>query len=104
MIGNCEAMIGLRSLSETPATLKVRFRVPTVPEFAPDVDWRPTNRAPIIRQSPESGDPECVVARWGLCCPALRTNNSGQSRIAAAPPLYAWRPTMESTMKRRQKK
>jgi putative SOS response-associated peptidase YedK len=59
-------MCGRYDLSENPAAIRVRFHISTVPEFAPTADWRPTDRAPIVRRARESTDLECVLARWGL--------------------------------------
>lgn len=39
--------------------------MPAVPDFAPNPDLRPTQRAPIVRLA-RDGAPECVLARWGL--------------------------------------
>jgi len=58
-------MCGRYDLSENAAAIRVRFRVPEVPEFAANADLRPTQRAPIVRAS-RGGGPECVLARWGL--------------------------------------
>lgn len=58
-------MCGRYDLSSTPAAIRAHFRVPEVPEFAPNPDLRPTDRAPIVRVS-RDGVRECVLARWGL--------------------------------------
>jgi putative SOS response-associated peptidase YedK len=59
-------MCGRYDLSESPAAIRARFRVASVPDFSPNADWRPTDRAPIIRCAHESTEHECVLARWGL--------------------------------------
>jgi putative SOS response-associated peptidase YedK len=59
-------MCGRYDLSENPATIRARFQVPSVPEFPPNADWRPRDRAPIVRRAHESTELECVLARWGL--------------------------------------
>lgn len=59
-------MCGRYDLSENPAGIRARFHVPSVPDFAPNADWRPTDRAPIVRRTRDSTDLECVLARWGL--------------------------------------
>jgi len=58
-------MCGRYDLSDSPAAIRARFAVPAVPEFAPNADWRPTDRAPIVRLDAD-GTRECVLARWGL--------------------------------------
>ena len=59
-------MCGRYDLSESPAAIRARFHVESVPQFPPNADWRPTDRAPIVRQGHESAQLECVLARWGL--------------------------------------
>jgi len=58
-------MCGRYDLSDNPAAIRAKFSVPAVPEFAPNIDWRPTNNAPIVRLAAEGGR-ECALARWGL--------------------------------------
>jgi putative SOS response-associated peptidase YedK len=58
-------MCGRYDLSDNPAAIRARFKVPAVPEFAPNPDWRPTNAAPVIRNAADGGR-ECLLARWGL--------------------------------------
>lgn len=59
-------MCGRYDLSENPAAIRARFDVPSVPDFTPNADLRPTDRAPIVRLEPSSGARECALARWGL--------------------------------------
>jgi len=59
-------MCGRYDLSENPAAIRAHFSVPSVPEFAPRVDVRPTERAPIVRINPLSVKRESALARWGL--------------------------------------
>ncbi len=58
-------MCGRYDLSDNPAAIKAKFRVPAVPEFTPSPDVRPTERQPIVRLDRERAH-ECVLARWGL--------------------------------------
>ena len=58
-------MCGRYDLSDNPAAIRAKFSVPAVPQFAPNIDWRPTDRAPIVRLDAD-GARECVLARWGL--------------------------------------
>jgi putative SOS response-associated peptidase YedK len=59
-------MCGRYDLSENPAAIRAHFNVPSVPEFAPSHDVRPTQVAPIIRINPLSLKRESSLARWGL--------------------------------------
>lgn len=59
-------MCGRYDLSQNPAAIKARFRVPSVPEFELSPDVRPTERKPIVRLDREKTVRECVLARWGL--------------------------------------
>jgi len=52
-------------LSENPAAIQAKFRVPHVPDFVRNADVRPTNVVPIIRLDRE-GQRDCTLARWGL--------------------------------------
>lgn len=58
-------MCGRYDLSDNPAAIKAKFRVPAVSEFEPNVDVRPTQQQPIVRLDREHAH-ECVLARWGL--------------------------------------
>ncbi len=95
-------MCGRYDLHETPARLKIRFHVPAVPEFAPNADWRPTNHAPIIRRAPDSGDNECVLARWGLVPPWARDLKFGAHCINARAETIATQPAFRSAFRHRR--
>ena len=95
-------MCGRYDLHETPAHLKTRFRVPAVPEFAPNADWRPTNHAPIIRRAPDSGAPECVLARWGLVPPWAKDLKFGTHCINARAETIATQPSFRSAFRHRR--
>jgi len=58
-------MCGRYDLSDNPAAIKAKFRVPSVPDFTPNPDVRPTQRQPVVRLD-RDGAHECVLARWGL--------------------------------------
>jgi putative SOS response-associated peptidase YedK len=58
-------MCGRYDLSDNPAAIRAKFHVPAVPQFAPNMDWRPTDSAPIVRLAAD-GSRECALARWGL--------------------------------------
>jgi putative SOS response-associated peptidase YedK len=59
-------MCGRYDLSENPAAIRAKFAVPSVPDFAPNADVRPTDRSPIVRLNKARDGNECVLARWGL--------------------------------------
>jgi putative SOS response-associated peptidase YedK len=58
-------MCGRYDLSENPAAIRAKFRVPSMPEFKLSPDVRPTNIEPIVRLDHEARR-ECSLARWGL--------------------------------------
>ena len=59
-------MCGRYDLSENPAAIKAKFAVPSVPDFNPSADVRPTEVNPIIRLNRARDARECALARWGL--------------------------------------
>jgi putative SOS response-associated peptidase YedK len=59
-------MCGRYDLSENPAAIKAKFSVPSVPDFRPNVDVRPTELNPIVRLNKARDARECALARWGL--------------------------------------
>ncbi len=59
-------MCGRYDLSDNPAAIRAKFRVPTVPAYSPNPDLRPTNTAPIVRRSHKSQEREVAMLRWGL--------------------------------------
>ena len=95
-------MCGRYDLHETPARLKIRFHVPAVPEFASNGDWRPTSHAPIIRRAPDSGVPECVLARWGLVPPWAKDLKFGTHCINARAETIATQPSFRSAFRHRR--
>lgn len=58
-------MCGRYDLSDSPAAIKAKFQVPSVPAFSPNPDLRPTNTAPVVRRS-RGGAREVAMLRWGL--------------------------------------
>ena len=42
-------MCGRYDLSDNPAAIRAKFSVPSVPDFAPKPDWRPTKEGPAVR-------------------------------------------------------
>jgi hypothetical protein len=59
-------MCGRYDLSDNPAAIKARFKVPVVPDFSANPDVRPTNMAPVVRRSHASQEREVAMLRWGL--------------------------------------
>jgi putative SOS response-associated peptidase YedK len=95
-------MCGRYDLSENPAALRARFHVPSVPEFTPNADWRPTDRAPIIRRARESSDLECVLARWGLVPWWAKELKFGAHTINARSETVATQPSFRDAFKARR--
>jgi putative SOS response-associated peptidase YedK len=94
-------MCGRYDLSDSPAAIRAKFGVPAVPQFAPDMDWRPTNNAPIVRLAPD-GTRECVLARWGLV-PGWATDlKFGTRCINARAETVAKLPAFRSAFRRRR--
>jgi putative SOS response-associated peptidase YedK len=86
-------MCGRYDLSDSPAAIRAKFSVPSVPEFAPSADWRPTHHAPIVRRAADDAR-ECVLARWGLVpdwAPDLKFGNrciNARSETVARLPAF----------------
>jgi putative SOS response-associated peptidase YedK len=59
-------MCGRYDLSENPAAIRVKFSVPNVPDFTPNLDVHPTETNPIVRLNRARDANECALARWGL--------------------------------------
>jgi putative SOS response-associated peptidase YedK len=95
-------MCGRYDLSENPAAIRARFHVPSVPEFAPNADWRPTDQAPIIRRARESTDLECVLARWGLVPWWAKELKFGTHTINARSETVATQPSFRDAFKARR--
>ena len=52
-------MCGRYDLSDNPAAIKAKFKVPIAPVFSPNPDLRPTDTAPVVRHS-RAGEREAV--------------------------------------------
>ena len=94
-------MCGRYDLSDNPAAIRAKFSVPAVPEFVPNVDWRPTDRAPIVRLAGE-GARECVLARWGLVPGWAPDLKFGTRCINARAETVAALPAFRSAFRRRR--
>lgn len=94
-------MCGRYDLSENPAAIRAKFRVPEVPEFAPNPDWRPTNHAPVVRLRAD-GSRECLLARWGLVPPWAPDLKFGSRCINARAETVASLPAFRGAFRRRR--
>jgi putative SOS response-associated peptidase YedK len=94
-------MCGRYDLSDSPAAIRAKFSVPEVPQFAPNVDWRPTQQAPIVRQGADGGR-ECVLARWGLLPAWAPDLKFGNRCINARAETVAKLPAFRSAFRRRR--
>lgn len=94
-------MCGRYDLSENPAAIRAKFRVPEVPEFAPNPDWRPTNHAPVVRLRAD-GSRECLLARWGLAPPWAPDLKFGSRCINARAETVASLPAFRGAFRRRR--
>ena len=94
-------MCGRYDLSDNPAAIRAKFGVPAVPQFAPNADWRPTDRAPVVRLAADGGR-ECVLARWGLVPPWAPDLKFGTRCINARAETLARLPAFRSAFRRRR--
>jgi putative SOS response-associated peptidase YedK len=93
-------MCGRYDLSQNPAAIKAHFRVPSVPDFMLSPDVRPTEMKPIVRLA-RDGEPECVLARWGLVPSWSRDIKFGVRCINARAEGVATTPSFRSAYARR---
>jgi putative SOS response-associated peptidase YedK len=89
-------MCGRYDLSDNPAAIKAKFSVPSVPDFRPNADVRPTESNPIVRLNKARDANECALARWGLVPSwakdlkfGTRCINSRAESLATAPAFRA---------------
>ena len=89
-MGEHRTMRGRYELSNRPEELRGHFDLPAAPEFDVALDVRPTQAAPIVRQSyasdahaPNPLARECVLARWGLVPPWAKDTRFGLRCINA---------------------
>jgi putative SOS response-associated peptidase YedK len=94
-------MCGRYDLSDSPAAIRAKFSVPAVPGFAANADWRPTDRAPIVRLAAD-GERECVLARWGLVPPWAPDLKFGTRCINARAETVASLPAFRSAWRKRR--
>jgi putative SOS response-associated peptidase YedK len=95
-------MCGRYDLSESPAAIRSRFHVPSVPDFTANADVRPTQRNPIIRRAHESTELECALARWGLVPSWAKEISFGSRTINARSETVDTQPSYRSAFKARR--
>ena len=95
-------MCGRYDLSENPAAIRAHFNVPSVPEFAPSRDVRPTEVAPIIRINPLSAKRESSLARWGLVPAWAKDMKMGSRCINARIETLAGLPAYRAAFRNRR--
>jgi putative SOS response-associated peptidase YedK len=94
-------MCGRYDLSDNPAAIRAKFHVPAVPQFAPNMDWRPTDSAPIVRLAADGGR-ECALARWGLVPAWAPDLKFGSRCINARAETVATLPAFRSAFRKRR--
>lgn len=94
-------MCGRYDLSDNPAAIRAKFSVPSVPEFAPNADLRPTQMAPIVRLD-RAGSRECALARWGLVPSWAKELKFGARCINARSETIATTPAFRSACRQRR--
>jgi putative SOS response-associated peptidase YedK len=92
---------GRYDLSQNPAAIRAQFSVPSVPEFTPSADVRPTENAPIVRLSRERLR-VCTLARWGLTPPWAKDLKFGTRCINARAETLATQPAFRSAYLRQR--
>lgn len=95
-------MCGRYDLSQNPAAIKARFRVPSLPEFALSPDVRPTESKPIVRLDRAMGARACVLARWGLVPAWAKDLNFGNRCINARSETVAKLPAFRQAYEKRR--
>lgn len=95
-------MCGRYDLSDNPAAIRAKFAVPEVPPFSPNADWRPTDRAPIVRLNRARDGRECALARWGLVPPWAKDLSFGTHCINARAETLARAPSFRAAYKARR--
>jgi putative SOS response-associated peptidase YedK len=94
-------MCGRYDLSDNPAAIRAKFHEPAVPQFAPNMDWRPTDSAPIVRLAAD-GSRECALARWGLVPAWAPDLKFGSRCINARAETVATLPAFRSAFRKRR--
>lgn len=94
-------MCGRYDLSDNPAAIKAKFSVPRVPEFAPNLDVRPTQVNPVVRLD-RDGARECALARWGLVPVWAKDLKFGTRCINARAETLASAPAFRAAYRKRR--
>jgi putative SOS response-associated peptidase YedK len=94
-------MCGRYDLSDNPAAIQAKFSVPRVPEYAPNLDVRPTQVNPIVRLDRDGGR-ECALARWGLVPVWAKDLKFGTRCINARAETLATAPAFRAAYRKRR--
>ncbi len=94
-------MCGRYDLSQNPAAIKAHFRVPSVPDFLASPDVRPTEREADRAARAQTGERECVLARWGLVPTWAKDLKFGNRCINARAETIATTPSFRSAYAKR---
>ncbi len=94
-------MCGRYDLSDNPAAIKAKFSVPRVPEYAPNLDVRPTQVNPVVRLD-RDGARECALARWGLVPVWAKDLKFGTRCINARAETLATAPAFRAAYRKRR--
>jgi len=95
-------MCGRYDLSDNPAAIQAKFRVPVVPAYAPNPDVRPTNTAPVVRLAHGSREREAAMLRWGLVPAWARDLKFGARCINARAETLASTPSFRVAYRKRR--
>lgn len=95
-------MCGRYDLSDNPAAIKAKFKVALVPEFAPNLDLRPTNMAPVVRRAHGSTEREVALLRWGLVPVWAKDLKFGARCINARAETIASTPAFRTAYRKRR--
>ena len=94
-------MCGRYELNATPRQIAAGFGVLDVPDFAPNYDLRPTNRAPVIRLD-RGGARQCELMRWGLIPSWAKDTKAGNRCFNARAETVATLPSFRNAWQRRR--
>jgi putative SOS response-associated peptidase YedK len=95
-------MCGRFTLHSRLNLLLQQFSLQAGLDWAPRYNIAPTQRVPIIRISPATGQREMVPARWGLVPPWAKELTIGNRLINARAESVASKPAFRSAFKRRR--
>lgn len=94
-------MCGRYDLSDSPAAIRAKFSVPSVPDFLANWDVRPTDSAPVVRLD-RGGERACALLRWGLVPHWAREIKFGARCINARAETVATTPAFRDAYRQRR--